>query len=78
MIYKTFVIVCPNCHTLHNLLVNAEGFKKWQSGELIQKALPELSGDEREMLITGICGSCWNELFSEPDDPSDEQHLEQT
>jgi hypothetical protein len=47
--------------------VNFEGFQAWQSGEFIQDALPELSTDERELLISGICPKCWDVMF-----PSDE------
>ena len=29
----------------------------------IQDMLPDLSDTEREMLLTGICGDCWNGMF---------------
>ena len=33
---------------------------KWQRRELlIQEALPNLSPEDREKLITGICPKCW-------------------
>ena len=44
--------------------------RRRQRGELIQEALPELSADQRELLISGTCPKCWDELF--PPDEWDE------
>jgi len=39
-------------------------FIRWEEeGELIQNALPYLSADERELLISGICGGCFDKMF---------------
>lgn len=35
-------------------------------GELIQKVLPELSDNQRERFITGICETCWEKEIAEP------------
>jgi len=60
-------VPCVKCKNLQEVDVNFEGFQAWQSGEFIQDALPELSTDERELLISGICPKCWDVMF-----PSDE------
>jgi len=39
----------------------------WQRGTAIQKALPELSRDQREQLKTGICAACWSTMLKEED-----------
>ena len=39
---------------------------------LIQDAFPELSKEDRERLITGICPKCWKELFGDEDEEDDE------
>ena len=36
----------------------------WESGTLIQDAMPNLSADEREFILTGILPEEWDELFS--------------
>ena len=36
----------------------------WESGTLIQDAMPNLSADEREFIKTGITPEEWEELFS--------------
>jgi hypothetical protein len=45
--------------------VTEEQLIDWQSGTLIQHAMPHLTPDEREFLMTGITEEEWDELFSE-------------
>ena len=40
--------------------VTAEQIAAWKGGELIQRAMPHLSPDEREFLMTGIFGEEWD------------------
>jgi hypothetical protein len=56
---------CFFCGRGSVLQASEEGFKKWQSGTLIQFALPELTDDEREMLMTGTHPVCWDENMIE-------------
>ena len=37
----------------------------WKSGVLIQNAMPNLSADDREFLMTGITPEEWDEHFSD-------------
>lgn len=41
------------------LNVTQEQIDRWQSGELIQNAMPHLSVDEREFLISGLLPDEW-------------------
>jgi len=43
--------------------IPSEGFYKWMGGELVQRALPNISEDEREFLISGISPKGRNALF---------------
>lgn len=61
MIAKT----CIECKVLHEIHVSEEGLRRWESGELIQRAMPSVSEADRELLISGICGKCFDELFAE-------------
>lgn len=54
---------CPMCKENSELVVLREGFDRWRDGELIQAALPDLSVDDRERLINGMCSTCWKKLF---------------
>ena len=57
------VAVCRKCGTSHNLLVNIKDVAAWKSGTYIQDAMPYLSADERELLISLACGDCWEKMF---------------
>lgn len=70
MLVKT---TCPICHCDTYLQVDAEEYARWQAGELIQVAMPDLDADEREMLISGICPDCWDDMFGDEDE--DEEYL---
>ncbi len=38
----------------------------WQAGEYIQVAMPQLSPDEREFLLTGATPEEWDAAFGDP------------
>lgn len=62
------VIQCRNCGVTYSLLYNHEDMVDWLSGSIfIQDAMPYLSPSERELLISGICGDCFDEIFVAPD-----------
>ena len=68
--YKEVCVVtrCPFCGKAHEVEVNEMDYLDWQDGALIQNVMPYLSEQEREYLITGICSTCWNKMFSEDED----------
>jgi len=37
----------------------------WRSGELIQVAMPDVSAEHREFLMTGITPADWDDTFGE-------------
>ena len=45
--------------------VTPEQLTAWRAGEMIQLAMPNLTSDEREFIMTGITASEWDELFQE-------------
>lgn len=47
--------------------VTQEQIDKWQAGELIQRAMPNLSADDREFIMTGITPESWADTFGDPD-----------
>ena len=54
---------CPFCGEYHEVLVSEADFAAWKGGELIQHAMPYLTANEREILISGICPTCWDNMF---------------
>lgn len=59
---------CPFCGKVHEVTVSEADYAAWQGGELAQNAFPYLSADEREILISGICPTCWDNMFSGEDE----------
>lgn len=56
---------CPFCGTETVTFVPSHGFYAWQDGELIQNALPGLTPEQRETLISGMCVECQHDFFDE-------------
>ena len=62
-------VACAYCLEVHTFECSTRGVVAWQTGRLIQDALPELSDDQRELMISGTCGDCWDKMF--PPDSED-------
>lgn len=54
---------CPFCGRQYTISVPTDDFIEWQCGELIQNAMPYLSAENREFLISGICRECQEKIF---------------
>ena len=54
---------CNKCSETECLLVDRQDFIDWRGGKYIQDAMPYLSADERELLISLTCGDCWEKMF---------------
>jgi len=46
-----------------DIQVSQDQITSWQNGEPIQNAMPELSSDDREFLMTGITPDEWEDNF---------------
>lgn len=66
-------VQCPVCMEQAHVIVPLDGYLKWQDGELIQNAMPTISADDRERLITGICKPCWDNEFGVANYPDGSQ-----
>jgi hypothetical protein len=47
----------------YSCLVPAAGLVRFLNGEHVQDALPEVSADDREFLISGISPNGWKKMF---------------
>ena len=56
---------CVFCGDVHYVDVNPDAYKRWVEGELIQRAMPELSPTQREQLISKMCPKCQVKIFGE-------------
>jgi hypothetical protein len=56
----------------HKLVIRVllEDWLEWKGGtpRLIQSVFPYLNADQREILISGTCPTCWANLFPKEDD----------
>lgn len=54
---------CIDCKTPQTVIVPASELYSYRTGHLIQLAMPSVSDDDREFLISGICPFCWENRF---------------
>lgn len=55
---------CLVCGKTTRVMLDYVQFQAWRRGTLIQNAFPEMSKEEREVLITGTHGECWKRMFT--------------
>ena len=60
---EAIVAECNKCGAATTMIVRLEDLVMWELGKYIQEAMPYLSADERELLISGTCGVCWEKMF---------------
>ena len=60
-----FFRTCRMCKEKHEITVSREEYNAYKQGELIQYAFPKLNADDRELLISGICGKCYDRIFAD-------------
>lgn len=57
---------CVYCQKNICVTVDPQEFFNWNTrGQYIQFAFPTMSADEREFLISGICGECFDGIFEQ-------------
>ena len=61
---------CPMCGEIQMVVMTKDQYKRYLDWEdrkgCIQDLLPDLTADEREILMTGTCPDCWNKMFGLP------------
>ncbi len=68
-------IRCISCSSEHSIDVTAEQMAELSKRprRLIQDICPNLSTDEREILISGICGVCYDEMCDELEEEEEKE-----
>ena len=67
-------VKCRVCKETSNVIVIQSEFQAWTGGKLIQDAMPSLSSDDREMLISQTCPRCWDQIFPEESECESDEH----
>ena len=67
--------VCTYCGDTDSLEVDEDAYKRFADGEKVQVCFPEMSCEDRERLITGICPKCWDRMVEIAEKDDDEAYL---
>jgi hypothetical protein len=57
-------LISGNINTM-SLPITEEQYNAWEQGTLVQVAMPHLTPDEREFVMSGITPTEWAETFGE-------------
>lgn len=60
--------VCPMCHNPGVVEVLESELNAYRNGQHVEVAFKSLDAAQREMIITGIHGPCWEQIFGEDDE----------
>lgn len=52
------------CGDTMTVTVKTDDWCAYNAGELVQRAFPYLSIDDRERIVTGTCERCWAALYA--------------
>jgi hypothetical protein len=67
-----FLVIQDITGRIHRLKTNLEDAIAYKSGELIQRAMPYLSADERELIISGVHGHIYDAITNLEETPENE------
>lgn len=56
-------IECRVCGEPKEVRCTPEQYQAWVNGKLIQAAMPDTPAAERELLVSGLCGGCFERMF---------------
>lgn len=54
---------CIYCRAPQEIRLQADDLQKFLAGGFAQDCFPYLTASEREFLLSGICGACWDDIF---------------
>lgn len=57
---------CVFCCKKEAVEVPYNGYMSWRSGELIQRAMPEVHSMVRDVLVTNMCMNCLSKTYNRP------------
>lgn len=67
---------CLGCGLTTFFSMAHEQYAQWKSGMHVQYIFPTWSPEDREMLISGTCPGCWEEMWAEEEEEDDDEYLE--
>jgi hypothetical protein len=65
-VYCVVVVTeCEMCHGKKTFNIPESEWLAWTGGGLIQNVMPSVPEADREILISGTCGPCFDKLFDD-------------
>lgn len=67
-------VSCRICNTVHEIEMTEEQNQDIKDGrKLIQRILPDplYTSTDRELFVSGFCGTCWDNMFSADEEEED-------
>lgn len=61
----TLLRVCQLCKEYTYTVVERKDIDDWKNGKLMPNDFPYLSSSEKEILISGYCGDCFDTFFED-------------
>lgn len=59
-------VKCPFCgHISIVKNVDVKSLTKYNEGEAVQRAFPTMSSSDRELIMTGMCKKCQDQVFKQ-------------
>jgi hypothetical protein len=56
---------CVSCREVSTVEVEERQLKEYLAGSLIHAAFPDLTADERELIMSGIHPTCWDQIMQD-------------
>ena len=63
---------CPHCGHVSTIKVDGNDYFDWMCGGLAQNCFPYLDASERELIISGLCFKCQDEIFGSDEDEDED------
>jgi len=61
-------IICRECGNQTSLTLSTSAINRWIDGEYVQNVFSDLDAATRELLVSGTCGTCWDEMWGLEED----------
>lgn len=61
----TITRTCTLCQQTYTMAVDGNSYAKWEAGAMAQDVFSYLTADEREQIITGTHGECFDKAFAD-------------
>jgi len=62
--YVVSSLPCPSCNVVLSIEITPESLFLYNQGANVQTVLVNYPPSVRESFMTGICGTCWDSMFS--------------